>query len=250
MSSSNDIEIKKATFSTEKMLVDQNDLEIPPNSIIHCLGSLFQITDQGLKHVVGKKIDSETYFADSGLYFQLNELAFVEQKDVSNTPNAAPSKEGLLASAYRFMTAPFQVRTPRNVTTRNKRKMSNPNKLVGNDNLIATTVADKQLEAEYISKLPTSQEITVLNARCEKETMKEVKFFIHSYEDFMNCTNEKLQSVISALNSANTERYNQVKMQYPDFTWQPPLIEISTLVTLIQRVYPAQVVEYTLGRKT
>ena len=32
--------------------------------------------------------------------------------------------------------------------------------------------------------------------------------------------------------------------------WQPPLIEISALVTLIQRVYPAQVVEYTLGRKT
>ena len=250
MSSNNDIEIKKATFSTDKMLVDQNDLEIPPNSIIHCLGSLFQVTDQGLKHVVGKKIDSETYFADSGLYFQLNELAFVERKDVSNTPDAAPSKEGLLALAYRFMTAPFQVRTPRNVTTLNKRKMSNPNKLVGSENLIATAVVDKQLEADYISKLPTSQEIVVLNARCEKETMNEVKFFIHSYEDFMNCTNEKLQSVINALNSANTERYNQVKMQYPDFTWQPPLIEISTLVTLIQRAYPAQVVEYTLGRKT
>ena len=250
MSSSNDIKIKKATFSTDKTLVDQNNLEIPPNSIIHCLGSLFQVTDQGLKHVVGKKIDSETYFADSGLYFQLNELAFVEQKDVSNTPDAAPSKEGLLASAYRFMTAPFQVRTPRNVTTRNKRKMSNPNKLVGSDDLIAAAVADKQPEAEYISKLPTSQEIVILNARCDKETMKEVKFFIHSYEDFMNCTNEKLQSVISALNAANMERYNQVKMQYPDFTWQPPLIEISTLVTLIQRAYPAQVVEYTLGRKT
>ena len=168
---------------------------------------------------------------------------------MTNTPEAAPSKEGLLALAYRFMTAPFQVRTPRNVTTRNKRKMSSPNKLVGSDNLIETTVADKQPEAECISKLPTSQEIVVLNARCEKETMKEVMFFIHSYEDFMNCTNEKLQTVISALNAANTERYNQVKMQYPDFTWQPPLIEISMLVTLIQRAYPAQVVEYTLGRK-
>ena len=250
MSSINDIEIKKATFSTDKTLVDQNDLEIPPNSIIHCLGSLFQVSDQGLKHVVGKKIDSETYFADSGLYFQLNKLTFVEQKDVTNTPDATPSKEGLLASAYRFMTAPFQVRTPRNVTTRNKRKMSNPNKLEGSDDLITAAVADKQPEAEYILKLPTSQEIIVLNDRCEKETMKEVKFFIHSYEDFMNCTNEKLQSVISALNAANMERYNQVKMQYPDFTWQSPLIEISTLVTLIQRVYPAQVVEYTLGRKT
>ena len=47
------------------MLLDQNNLEIPPNSIIHCLGSLFQVSDQGLKHVVGKKIDSDTYFADS-----------------------------------------------------------------------------------------------------------------------------------------------------------------------------------------
>ena len=250
MSSINDIEIKKATLSTDKTLVDQNNLEIPPNSIIHCLGSLFQVSDQGLKHVVGKKIDSETYFADSGLYLQLNELAFVEQKDVTNTPDAAPSKEGLLASAYRFMTAPFQVRTPRNVTMRNKRKMSNPNKLVGSDGLITTAVADKQPETEHISKISTSQEIIGLNARCEKETMKEVKFFIHSYEDFMNCTNEKLQSVISALNAANMERYNQVKIQYPDFTWQPPLIEISMLVTLIQRAYPAQVVEYTLGRKT
>ena len=248
--SSNNIEIKKATFSTNKMLVDQNDLELPPNSIIHCLGSLFQVSDQGLKHVVGKKIDNETYFADSGLYFQLNKLAFVEQKDVTNTPDAIPSKEGPLASAYRFMTALFKVRTPRNVTTRNKRKMSYPNKLVGSDDLITAAVVDKQPEAEYISKLPTSHEIILLNDRCDKETMKEVKLFIHSYEDFMNCTNEKLQSVISALNAANMERYNQVKMQYPDFTWQPPLIKISTLVTLIQRVYPAQVVKYTLGRKT
>ena len=250
MSFINDIEIKKATLSTDKTLVDQNNWEIPPNSIIHCLGSLFQVSDQGLKHVVGKKIDSETYFADSGLYLQLNELAFVEQKDVTNTPDAAPSKEGLLASAYRFMTSPFQVRTPRNVTTHNKRKMSNPNKLVGSEGLIPTAVADKQPETEHIPKIPTSQEIIGLNARCEKETMKEVKFFIHSYEDFMNCTNEKLQSVISALNAANMERYNQVKIQYPDFTWQPPLIEISMLVTLIQRAYLAQVVEYTLGRKT
>ena len=98
-------------------------------------------------------------------------------------------------------------------------------------------------------KVSTSQEIIRLNARCEKAVMNEVKFFIHSYEDFMNCTNEKLQSVISALNAANVERYNKVKIQYPDFMWQPPLIEISMLVTLIQRAYPAQVVEYTLGRK-
>ena len=43
-----------------------------------------------------------------------------------------------------------------------------------------------------------------------------------------------------------TERYNEVKIQYPGFTWDPPLIDIGTLVTLVQRAY--QVVEYTLGR--
>ena len=78
--------------------------------------------------------------------------------------------------------------------------------------------------------------------------MNEVKFFIHSYEEFMTCKNEKFQSVILALNAAKTERYNKVKIQYPGFTWDPPLIDIGTLVTLVQRMYPAQVVEYTLGR--
>ena len=249
MSTTNNVEIKKATLSTDKTLLDQNNLEIPPNSIIHCLGSLFQVSDQGLRHIVGKKIDSETYFVDSDLYIDLNKLAFVEQKNVTSTPDAALKKEGLLASAYRFMTAPFLVRTPSNVTTRNKRKMSNPNKLVSSDKLTTSAVSDNPSETEHVLKVPTSQEIIGLNARCEKAIMNEVKFFIHSYEDFMNCTNEKLQSVISALNAANMERYNEVKIQYPDFTWQPPLIEISMLVTLIQRAYPAQVVEYTLGRK-
>ena len=63
----------------------------------------------------------------------------------------------------------------------------------------------------------------------------------------MTCKNEKLQSIIHALNAANAERYNEVKIQYPGFTWDPPLIDISKLVTLVQRVYLAQVVEYTLG---
>ena len=35
------IEIKKAMLLMDKTLVDENNLEIPPNSIIHCLGSLF-----------------------------------------------------------------------------------------------------------------------------------------------------------------------------------------------------------------
>ena len=102
-------------------------------------------------------------------------------------------------------------------------------------------------DAENVLKLPTSQEPTRLDARCEKATINEVKFFIHFYKEFMTCKNEKLQSIIHVLNAANVERYNKVKMQYPGFTWDPPLIDISKLITLVQRVYPAQVVEYTLG---
>ena len=128
-------EVKKAMLSTDKTLVDENNLEIPPNCIILCLGLLFQVTNAGLRHIVGKKIDNDTYFMNSELYRQLNELAFVEQSDVRSTPDAAPKKEGLLASAYRFMTAPFLVRMPSNVTTHNRRRKSSPNKLVHINNL-------------------------------------------------------------------------------------------------------------------
>ena len=166
---------------------------------------------------------------------------------MTSTPDAAPRKEGLLASAYRFMTAPFLVRTPSNVTTRNRQKKSSPNKLVCIDNLAISAVLNISSEAENVLKVPTSQEIIGLNSRCKKAIMNEVKFFIHSYEEFMTCKNNLLQSVIHALNAANMERYNKVKIQYPDFTWDPPLIDIGTLVTLVQRAYPAQVVEYTLG---
>ena len=166
---------------------------------------------------------------------------------MTSTPDAAPRKEGLLASAYRFMTAPFLVRMPSNVTTHNKRKKSSLNKLVCIDNLATSAVSNISSEAENALKVPTSQEIIGLNSRCEKAIMNEVKFFIHSYEEFMSCKNEKLQSMIHALNAANMERYNKVKIQYPGLTWDPPLIGIGTLVTLVQRTYPAQVVEYTLG---
>ena len=124
---STNTEVKKAMFSVDKTLVDENNLEIPPNSIIHCLGLLFQVTNAGLRHIVGKKIDNDTYFANSELYRQLNELAFVEQSYVRSTPDAAPKKEGLLASAYKFMTAPFWVRTFSNVMTHNRSRTSSPN---------------------------------------------------------------------------------------------------------------------------
>ena len=83
--------------------------------------------------------------------------------------------------------------------------------------------------------------------RCEKAMVNEVKFFIHSYEEFMTSENKKLQSVIHALNATNVERYNEVRIQYPGFIWDPPLIDINKLVMLVQSIYPAQVVEYSFG---
>ena len=63
----------------------------------------------------------------------------------------------------------------------------------------------------------------------------------------MTCENEKLQSVINALNATNVDRYNEVRIQHPGFIWDPPLIDINKLVMVVQSVYPAQVVEYSLG---
>ena len=112
---STNTEVKKAMLSTDKTLVDENNLEIAPNSTIHCLGSLYQVTNTGLRHIIGKKMDNDTYFVNSDLYIQLNKLAFVEHSDVRSTPDA-----DTVAFAYRFMIAPFLVRTPSNVTMRNR----------------------------------------------------------------------------------------------------------------------------------
>ena len=191
--------------------MDENNLEIPLNSIIPCLGLLFQVTNAGLRHIVGKKIDNDTYFVNSELYRQLNELAFVEQSDVRSTPDAAPKKEGLLTSACRFMTAPFLVRTPNNVMTRNRRRKSSPNKLVHIDNLATSAELNISPNTDDSLNMPTLQEITRLDVRCKKAMANEVKFFTHSYEDFMTSENEKLQSVIHALNAANVDRYMKLE---------------------------------------
>ena len=68
----------------------------------------------------------------------------------------------------------------------------------------------------------------------------------------MTSENEKLQSVIHALNAANVERYNEVRIQYPGFIWDPLLSDINKLVMLVQSIYPAQVVKYSLrpGKKS
>ena len=239
--------VNKAMLSTDKISVDENNLEILQNSIIHCLELLFKVTIAGLRHVIGKKINNDTYFMNSELYRQLNELAFVEQSDVKSTPDAAPKKEGLLTSAYKFMTALFSVRTPSNVTTHNRRKKSGPNKLVCIDNLATSSELNISSNVDDVLKVPTPQEITRLDARCKKAMVNEVKFFIHSYEEFMTSENEKLQSVIHALNATNVERHNEVRIQYPGFIWDPPLIDINKLVMLVQSIYPTQVVEYLFG---
>ena len=244
---STNTEVKEAMLSPDNILVDKN-IEIPLDSITHCLGSLFQVTNSGLRHILGKKIDNETYLVDSELYRQLNELAFVEQSDVRNTPDAAPQKEGLLTSAYRFMTAPFLVRTCNNVTTCNKQRKSSLNKLVCIDSLATSAGLNISPNTDDSMKIPTPLEISRLDARCKKAMANEVKFFIHSYQNFMTYNNEKLQSVIDALNAANADRYNEIRVQYPGFVWDPPPIDINKLVILVQSVYPAQVVEYSLGR--
>ena len=56
-----------------------------------------------------------------------------------------------------------------------------------------------------------------------------------------------MQSVIHALNAANADRYKEVRIQYPGFVWDPPPININKLVTLVQRVYPVQILEYLHG---
>ena len=58
MSSNN---LKTVTIKDDKIVVNEENEEIPKDSIIHCLGSLFKFTDSGLNHVV-RKIDENTYF--------------------------------------------------------------------------------------------------------------------------------------------------------------------------------------------
>ena len=69
--------VKTITLRTDDTLVDENNQEIQVDAIVHCLGTLFKVTNSGLSHVVGK-IDDDTYFADPKYFHRLNELAFSE----------------------------------------------------------------------------------------------------------------------------------------------------------------------------
>ena len=202
--------------------------------LFHCLGALFKVTSSGLNHVVGK-IDDDTYFADPKHFHRLNELAFSELPDVTITPDAAPQKEGLLVSAYRIMTAPFSMRTPKNVTTRNKKRKSSPNKMV-HINEIADNLTSK---AE--STNATSVAISP-NDSMKVPPPEEVQIYSKSYKEFVNCKNDRLKVIISASNVANVGRYNDLRIKYPGFMLEPLPVDINKLVQVIQSIYPAQVV--------
>ena len=230
--------VKSITLRNDNKFVDEENQEIPLESIIYCLGALFKVTDSGLSHVVGK-IDDNTYFADPKCFHQLNELAFLEQTDVTSTPDAAPQKEGLLASAYRLMTAPFSMRTPKNVTTRNRKRKSSPSKMVCISEI--TCFAMKAEDHIDSMKIPPPNEIFLLNAWYEKSIAEEVQFYFKSYKEFVTSANQKLKAVTSALNATNVGHYNDLRIKYPGFMLELPVVDINKLVAIIQSVYPMQI---------
>ena len=89
---------------------------------------------------------------------------------MTTTPDATPQKEGLWASTYRLVTAPFSVRTPKNVTTRNKRrKLVHIDEIANNlpsraEKLIPATVEPST--ASDSMQLPVQHEMILFNAKC------------------------------------------------------------------------------------
>ena len=143
------------------------------------------------------------------------------------------------------MTAPFSIRTPKNVTTRTRTRKSNPAKLVS---ITESTGITSQSEDQNDSmKIPPPNEMFLLNTQCEKSISQEVQFYFKSYQEFITSGNQKLIAVISALNAMNIGHYNDLRIKYPGFILEPPVIDIKKLTSVIQNVYPAQVLQYSLG---
>ena len=76
---------------------------------------------------------------------------------------------------------------------------------------------------------------------------QEVRVYFKSYRKFANCKNCRLKVIISALNVANVGHYNDLRIKSPGFMLQPTPVDINKLVQVIQSVYPAEVVQYSLG---
>ena len=222
--------------------MNENGQDVPVGTIVHCLGALFTVINSGIRHFIGK-IEDNTYFANQKYFCQLNELAFTEQPDVTTTPDATPQKEGLLASAYRLVTAPFSMRMLKNVTTKHKKRKSSPSKMVHinkiTDNL--TSKAENSNTASLGVSSPsnsmqilTPNEMILFNTQCNKCITEEVQFYFCSYEDFVNCKDDRLKVILSVLNAANVGCYNDLRIKYPGSILEPPLVDVNKLVQVIQ----------------
>ena len=97
------------------------------------------------------------------------------------------------------MTAPFTIRTPKNMTTRARQRKSNPVKLVSPTEITGTNAETKSDSM----KVPPLNEMFLLNTRCEKSIMDEVQFYFKDYQDFITSDNQKLITVLSTLNATN-----------------------------------------------
>ena len=84
-------------------------------------------------------------------------------------------------NAYRLMTMPFTIRTPKNVTTWTRQRKSNPVKLVSATEITGTNAKTKNSSM----KLPPSNEMFLLNTRCEKRKTDEAQFYFKDYLDFI-----------------------------------------------------------------
>ena len=96
-------------------------------------------------------------------------------------------------------------------------------------------------------KLPPPNEMFLLNTQCEKSISQEVQFYFKNYQEFITSSNQKLITVISALNAVNIGHYNDFKLKYPGFILEPLVIDINRSTSVIHSVYPVQVLQYSLG---
>ena len=44
-------------------------------------------------------------------------------------------------------------------------------------------------------------------------------------------------------------QYNNLRIRYPGFLIEPPVIDINKLTSVVQSIFPAQVLKYTIGDK-
>ena len=66
----------------------------------------------------------------------------------------------------------------------------------------------------------------LLNAHFEKSMAQEVQVYFKSYREFVDCKNDRLKVIISALNVTNVGLYNDLRIKYPGFMLEPPPVEI------------------------